>query len=135
MNTDVLTKDTELTRTNREKLRRNKNLLYWYEQLYAHMLGPAAAAVGKKILEVGSGTSPLKLFYPQVITSDILDLEYLDIFVGIEAFREGVPNALIKRPIIDGLFGGEVAGEVVVFGHFLIFDSTRSMHKRRSSLL
>ncbi|MFC1591566.1 class I SAM-dependent methyltransferase [Thermodesulfobacteriota bacterium] len=78
MNPDQFTRDTELTRSNREKLRRNKNLLYWYEQLYAHMLGPAECSRNKKILEVGSGTSPLKLFYPQVITSDILDLDYLD---------------------------------------------------------
>ena len=31
------------------------------------------------ILEVGSGTSPFKQFYPNVVTSDVLDLDYLDL--------------------------------------------------------
>ena len=31
------------------------------------------------ILEIGSGTSPLKQFLPNVVTSDVLDLDYLDL--------------------------------------------------------
>ena len=40
---------------------------------------PRCPACGdKQILEIGSGTSPLKLFYPSVVTSDVLPLDYLD---------------------------------------------------------
>ena len=31
------------------------------------------------ILEIGSGTSPLKRFHPNVVTSDVLELDYLDL--------------------------------------------------------
>ncbi|PYI48781.1 MAG: class I SAM-dependent methyltransferase, partial [Verrucomicrobia bacterium] len=31
------------------------------------------------ILEIGSGTSPLKQFLPNVVTSDVLELDYLDL--------------------------------------------------------
>ena len=31
------------------------------------------------ILEIGSGTSPLKRFHPNVLTSDVLELDYLDL--------------------------------------------------------
>ena len=31
------------------------------------------------ILEIGSGTSPLMRFHPNVVTSDVLELDYLDL--------------------------------------------------------
>ena len=68
--------DLERTRQNRERLRRNENLLYWYRRLYCQVF--AGGLEGKRVLEIGSGTSPLKLFYPGVETSDVLRLEYLD---------------------------------------------------------
>lgn len=70
--------DLQQTLQNRRRLRDNANLLYWYEQLYKDVFGPIADLSSKSIFEIGSGTSPLKLFYPQVVTSDILKLDYLD---------------------------------------------------------
>lgn len=71
--------DLHLTRENRNRLKRNDNLLYWYGQLYKDLFAQIPDLRSKRILEVGSGTSPLKLFFPQVITSDILRLDYLDL--------------------------------------------------------
>lgn len=71
-------KDIQQTLDNRAKLSKNKNLLYWYEQLYAEMFAGIENITTKKILEIGSGTSPLKFFYPHVLTSDVMPLDYLD---------------------------------------------------------
>ena len=72
-------KDRAATLCNRARLGANKNLLFWYRELYRDQLkdfpNPAALA----ILEIGSGTSPLKQFLSNVVTSDVLDLEYLDL--------------------------------------------------------
>jgi SAM-dependent methyltransferase len=68
--------DLERTRRNRERLRGNGNLLYWYRRLYGQVF--PAGLEGKRVLEIGSGTSPLKLLYPGVETSDVLRLDYLD---------------------------------------------------------
>ena len=70
--------DLQLTRDNRERLRQNGNLLYWYKQLYDQIFAGMPGLRDKQILEIGSGTSPLKLYYPQVVTSDVLALDYLD---------------------------------------------------------
>jgi len=70
--------DLERTRSNRERLRRNVNLLYWYRRLYAQVFPDPPGLGGKRVLEIGSGTSPLKLFHAGVETSDVLKLEYLD---------------------------------------------------------
>ena len=67
------------TLRNRERLTNNRNLLFWYRELYRdqfkHLPNPATLS----ILEIGSGTSPLKRFHPNIITSDVLDLDYLDL--------------------------------------------------------
>jgi SAM-dependent methyltransferase len=72
-------KDRAATLRNRARLGANQNLLFWYRELYHDQFkdfpNPAALA----ILEIGSGTSPLKQFLPRVITSDVLDLDYLDL--------------------------------------------------------
>lgn len=70
--------DLQQTLQNRSRLRDNSNLLYWYAQLYSDVFGSIENVTGKFILEIGSGTSPLKLFFPQIATSDILNLDYLD---------------------------------------------------------
>jgi SAM-dependent methyltransferase len=71
--------DLDLTVANRERLRSNANLLYWYENLYKAILGAEREFSDEKILEIGSGTSPLKMFRPGVMTSDVLQLDYLDL--------------------------------------------------------
>lgn len=71
--------DRATTVRNRARLRRNRNLLFWYEELYRHQFDDLGAVDQLSILEVGSGTSPLKLFHPNVLTSDVLQLDYLDL--------------------------------------------------------
>lgn len=65
-----------------ERVFQNRNLVYWYRKLFERMF--AIAGTEQKgvdalsVLEIGSGWSPLKQFYPGIITSDILPLETLD---------------------------------------------------------
>ncbi len=71
--------DRAATLRNRARLTSNKNLLFWYQQLYRNQLREVPNPQSLAILEVGSGTSPLKQFLSNVITSDVLDLDYLDL--------------------------------------------------------
>ena len=72
--------DTDRAETlrNRERLSHNPNLLYWYRELYREQFRDSPEPERLKILEIGSGVSPLTRFYPNVVTSDILELDYLD---------------------------------------------------------
>lgn len=70
--------DLEQTETNHERLQRNPNLMFWYQELYRDLFSSVSGLERKRVLEIGSGVSPLKNFLPTVITSDVLDLEYLD---------------------------------------------------------
>jgi hypothetical protein len=72
-------KDRAATLRNRARLSANQNLLFWYRELYRDQFKDFANPAALSILEIGSGTSPLKQFLPNVITSDVLDLDYLDI--------------------------------------------------------
>jgi hypothetical protein len=72
-------KDRAATLRNRARLGANKNLLSWYCELYRDQFKDFADPAALSILEIGSGTSPLKEFLPNVITSDVLDLDYLDV--------------------------------------------------------
>jgi Methyltransferase domain len=71
--------DRAATLRNRARLGANKNLLFWYRELYRDQFRDLPNPQGLSILEVGSGTSPLKQFLSNVITSDVLDLDYLDL--------------------------------------------------------
>lgn len=70
--------DRRTTIENRRKLERNVNLLFWYERLYAQQFDGIEDFAHKRVLEIGSGTSPIKRFHPHILTSDILPLDYLD---------------------------------------------------------
>jgi SAM-dependent methyltransferase len=72
-------KDRAITLRNRARLGANKNLLFWYRELYRDQFKEFPNPAALSILEIGSGTSPLKQFLPNVITSDVLDLDYLDV--------------------------------------------------------
>src|SRR5213593_3333266 len=72
-------KDHAITLRNRARLGANKNLLFWYRELYRDQFRDLPNPLTLSILEVGSGTSPLKQFFSNVITSDVLDLDYLDL--------------------------------------------------------
>jgi hypothetical protein len=72
-------KDRAATLHNRARLSANKNLLFWYRELYRDQFRDFPNPAVLSILEIGSGTSPLKQFLPNVITSDVLELDYLDL--------------------------------------------------------
>jgi SAM-dependent methyltransferase len=75
---DQYAEDRVTTLRNRAKLQRNTNLLYWYRQLYHEQFAGFPDVSSLHILEIGSGASPLKGFYNNVVTSDVLKLDYLD---------------------------------------------------------
>jgi SAM-dependent methyltransferase len=81
--TEVLQSGTENDRAttlrNRARLCANKNLLFWYRELYRDQFRDFPNPSELSILEIGSGTSPLKQFLSNVVTSDVLDLDYLDL--------------------------------------------------------
>src|SRR5216117_313765 len=72
-------KDRAITLRNRARLGANKNLLFWYRELYRDQFKGFPDPAALYVLEVGSGTSPLKQFLPNVVTSDVLNLDYLDL--------------------------------------------------------
>ena len=71
--------DRAVTLRNRARLGANHNLLFWYRELYRDQFKDFRNPAALSILEVGSGTSPLKQFLSNVVTSDVLDLDYLDL--------------------------------------------------------
>jgi SAM-dependent methyltransferase len=71
--------DLDQTQVNRDRLQRNRNLMFWYQKLYQDLFRMIPDIYEKRVLEIGSGTSPLKIFLPNVITTDVLKLEHLDI--------------------------------------------------------
>ncbi|PYJ04415.1 MAG: class I SAM-dependent methyltransferase [Verrucomicrobia bacterium] len=72
-------KDRAATLCNRARLAANQNLLFWYRELYRDQFKDFSNPAALSILEIGSGTSPLKQFLSNVVTSDVLDLSYLDL--------------------------------------------------------
>lgn len=76
---DKIAEDRAATLRNREQLRANRNLLFWYSELYRDQFKDIPNPGALSILEIGSGTSPLKQFLSNVVTSDVLDLDYLDL--------------------------------------------------------
>ena len=76
---DEEAKDRAATLRNRARLSANKNLLFWYGELYRDQFKDFPKPGALSILEIGSGTSPLKQFLSNVVTSDVLDLDYLDL--------------------------------------------------------
>jgi SAM-dependent methyltransferase len=72
-------KDRATTLRNRARLDANRNLLFWYRELYRDQFKDLPSPETLSILEIGSGTSPLKQFHLNIVTSDILQLDYLDL--------------------------------------------------------
>jgi hypothetical protein len=71
-------RDRATTLRNRARLEANQNLLFWYRELYRDQFKDLPDPESLSILEIGSGTSPLKQFHSNIVTSDILHLDYLD---------------------------------------------------------
>jgi len=72
-------KDRAATLCNRARLAANQNLLFWYRELYRDQFKDFSNPAALSILEIGSGTSPLQRFLSNVVSSDVLDLSYLDL--------------------------------------------------------
>jgi 2-polyprenyl-3-methyl-5-hydroxy-6-metoxy-1,4-benzoquinol methylase len=70
--------DCVITLRNRANLDANPNLLHWYRELYRAQFANVSDLDRLRVLEIGSGVSPLKRFYESVLTSDIMELDYLD---------------------------------------------------------
>jgi SAM-dependent methyltransferase len=79
--------DLQETLANRERLRSNGNLMYWYDRLYQHQFAAEPKIGSARILEIGSGTSPLKHFAPNVTTSDVLPLDHVDLVFDCHAIE------------------------------------------------
>lgn len=77
-NNDIFDRDVERTLQNSERLLSNRNIMKWYGKLYETMFAQYPNIDDLKVLEVGSGTSPLRKFFPTIMTSDILPLPHLD---------------------------------------------------------
>src|SRR5207237_7770764 len=71
--------DCAVTLRNRARLSANQNLRFWYRELYRDQFKNFPDPAALSVLEVGSGTSPLKQFLSNVVTSDVLGLDYLDL--------------------------------------------------------
>ncbi|PDT19818.1 class I SAM-dependent methyltransferase [Rhizobium hidalgonense] len=78
-NTELYDHDLAMTLENRDRLQSNRNLMLWYRELYAQLFDQIPNFSQKKVLEIGSGTSPLKKFQPHIMATDVLNLDYLDI--------------------------------------------------------
>lgn len=97
MENQVLQQDINDTLDNRKALFKKPNLLYWYHKLYVRLLGDSLSASELQILEIGSGMSPLKHFYPSVKTSDIMPMGHVDyVFdaLQIDRVEEISPSSL-----------------------------------------
>jgi SAM-dependent methyltransferase len=71
--------DRAVTLRNHARVGANRNLLFWYRELYRDQFKGFPNPATLSVLEIGSGTSPLKQFLSNVVTSDVLDLDYLDL--------------------------------------------------------
>ena len=76
---DQEAQDRARTFRNRTRLAANRNLLFWYREVYQDQFTNLPDPAALSILEIGSGTSPLKQFHSNIITSDVMDLDYLDL--------------------------------------------------------
>lgn len=84
-------KDLQATLRNRSRLAANRNLLFWYQELYKDQFRNLGDLKGLAILEIGSGVSPLARFYPAVQTSDVLELDYVDLVFDCHRIDEFEP--------------------------------------------
>jgi SAM-dependent methyltransferase len=81
-------RDLDDTEVNRSRLRQNRNLMLWYQELYKEMFRAIPDVSERRVLEIGSGASPLKSFLPNVITTDVLNLAHLDLVFDCHEIAE-----------------------------------------------
>jgi SAM-dependent methyltransferase len=102
-------RDRATTLRNRARLDANQNLLFWYRELYRDQFKDLPSPESLSILEVGSGTSPLKQFHSNIVTSDILRLDYLDLVFDcheidrLDAIRDSSLDVLTLTNVLHHL--------------------------------
>ena len=74
----------ESTLFNREIILNKRFLNRLYTEWYNFLMGKAKTCCEGKYLEIGSGGGFLKILFPEVVTSDILDLPIVDIVCSAE---------------------------------------------------
>lgn len=89
--------DLQLSQHHRERIESNPNILYWYKSLFQRQMQLIGLNSQSRVLELGSGSSMLKTFYPQVMTSDILELPHIDLV--LDAHRLPDHKELVERPV------------------------------------
>lgn len=72
----------------RENIFANDNLLFWYKQLYELQMARIGYQPGFRVLEVGSGSSILKKFFPEILTSDYLPMKHVDFCADAQKLGE-----------------------------------------------
>jgi SAM-dependent methyltransferase len=70
--------DLKSALAHRQNILKNSNLLHWYKCLYQTQMKSIGYQPGFRILEIGSGSSVLKEFFPDVLTSDFLPMKHVD---------------------------------------------------------
>jgi SAM-dependent methyltransferase len=102
-------RDRDTTLRNRARLDANKNLLFWYRELYDDQFRDFRDPAMLSVLEIGSGTSPLKRFLPNVVTSDVLNLDYLDLVFDchqidkLDAIKDGSIDVVTLTNVLHHL--------------------------------
>lgn len=85
----------------RDLILSNTYLKNTYEEWYSYLINALPKMEGD-ILEIGSGGGFLKQILPQVITSDILDLDYCDMCFSAEElpFQDGSLSAILMVNVL-----------------------------------
>jgi SAM-dependent methyltransferase len=98
--TEQQMRDRDETLRNRSRLQANRNLLLWYRELYRDQFKDLPDPSKLSILEIGSGTSPLKEFYPNIITSDVFDCHDIG---RLEAIKDNSLDAITLTNVLHHL--------------------------------
>lgn len=101
-------RDVSDTLDNRANLLKNKNLLFWFRNLYGQVFrNRPVHDPSYRVVEVGSGSSPLKQFYPRFVTSDVLPLAHLDLVFDAHRIDQvsevGIADSIILTNVLHHL--------------------------------
>lgn len=116
----------------RDLILSNKYLKKTYEEWYSYLID-ALPKIDGDILEIGSGGGFLKQVLPQVITSDILELEYCDLCFSAEdlPFQDETLSAIMMVNVLHHIpnpekFFSEAERCLKPGGKILLIEPTRT---------
>ncbi|PYL70193.1 MAG: class I SAM-dependent methyltransferase [Verrucomicrobia bacterium] len=96
-------KDRAATLRNRARLAAHKNLLFWYRELYRDQFEDFSNPAALSILEIGSGTSPLKQFLSNIKDNSLDVITLTNVLHHLKS-----PIAFLKRAAKKLKSGGKV---------------------------